>query len=150
FEMNVIAVDVDELPQPEHVAELGGLDRLPDLLRRSDAVAVAVPYTAETKGMLGAAELALMKPTAYLLVLSRGGLIDERALVRMLGEGRLAGAGLDVQETEPLPPDSELWDAPNLIITPHCSAQSKQTISLGNGIFRENLTRFLRGEPLTN
>lgn len=150
FGMTVLAVDVNDVDQPASVAELGRLDRLPDLLRRSDVVVVTVPYTAQTRGMLGASELALMKSSAFLLVVSRGGLIDEDALVRMLREGRLAGAGLDVQAQEPLPPDSPLWDAPNLFLTPHCSALSEQTIQIATDIFRENLRRFIAGEPLTN
>ena len=80
------------MPQPEYVAELGLLDGLDDLLRRADVVAVAVPITDATRGMLSPERLALLKPGAYLLVLSRGGIVDEPALARMLREGTLAGA----------------------------------------------------------
>jgi phosphoglycerate dehydrogenase-like enzyme len=84
------------------------------------------------------------------MVMSRGGIIDEAALARMLREGRLAGAGLDVTATEPLPPESELWDAPNIFITPHCSPASKQTGELVVKICRENLARYLSNEPLSH
>lgn len=83
-------------------------------------------------------------------VISRGKIIDEAALIASLKEGRLAGAGLDVQYTEPMKPDDPLWDAPNIIITPHCSASSRQTQERGLAIARENLRRFVAGEPLTN
>lgn len=150
FDMNVIAVDANEVPRPEYVSEVRRLDGLTDLLRRSDAVVVSAPFTPETSGMLGPEQLALLKPSAYLLVVSRGGIVDEHALVVMLKEGRLAGAGLDVQSQEPLPPESELWDAPSIIITPHCSGQSRQTTAMATAIFRDNLTRYLAGQPLTN
>ena len=150
FAMRVIAVDAHELPRPDYVAELRLLDGLDDLLRRSDAVAVATPITDRTRGMLGARELALLKPSAYLLVMSRGGIVDEPTVARMLREGLLAGAGLDVTAVEPLPADSELWDAPNIIITPHSSPVSEQTHAAVTAILRRNLSHYLAGEPLEN
>ncbi len=150
FDMNVIGVDVNEVPKPDFVAELRLLDGLDDLMRRSDVVAVAAPITPETAGMLGPEQLRLMKPTAYLIVVSRGGIIDEDTLVQMLQEGQLAGAGLDVTATEPLPKDSSLWDTPNLLVTPHCSGSSSYTSAAGRAIFYENLRRYLAKEPLTN
>jgi phosphoglycerate dehydrogenase-like enzyme len=113
-------------------------------------VAVATPLTAETRGLLGAPELALLRPEAHLIVVSRGGIVDEGALVAALRAGRLAGAGLDVAETEPLPPESPLWDAPNLLLTPHCSGASHQTRAAAWGILAQNVGRFVRGEPLEN
>ena len=150
FDMNVIGIDVNEVPKPDFVAELRLLDGLDDLMRRSDVVAVAAPITPETAGMLGPEQLRLMKPTAYLIVVSRGGIIDEDTLVQMLQEGQLAGAGLDVTATEPLPKDSSLWDTPNLLVTPHCSGSSSYTSAAGRAIFYENLRRYLAKEPLTN
>lgn len=150
FDMNVIAIDAHEVPKPDYVAELRLSDGLDDLLRRSDVVAVATPRTPKTKGLLGEQQLGLMKPSSYLLVVSRGGIVDEDTLARMLSEGRLAGAGLDVTATEPLPEDSPLWDTPNLLITPHCSGSSAFTSASVVGIFHENLRRYLAGEPLTN
>ncbi len=150
FKMNVIAVDANPVPQPDYVSELRLLDGLEDLLRRSDVVVVTTPITTETRGMLGPARLRMMKPSAYLLVVSRGGIIDEPTLVEMLREGKLAGAGLDVTAIEPLPEDSELWDAPNIFITPHCSPSSVQTRANVAAIIRENLKRYLAGEELIN
>lgn len=150
MEMRVIAVDVAPGAKPDCVESLGTLDGLPSLLRQSDAVVVAAPYTAETAGMIGSAEIASMRPTAFLLVISRGGILDERALIAALKEGRLAGAGLDVQSREPLPADDPLWDAPNLFLTPHCSGQSTQTTAAATAIFKENLGRYISGMPLVN
>ena len=150
FDMNVIAIDAHEVLKPDFVTELRLSDGLDDLLRRSDVVAVTTPHTPKTSGLLGEHQLGLMKPSSYLLVVSRGRIVDEDALVRMLREGRLAGAGLDVTATEPLPEDSPLWDTPNLLITPHCSGRSVFTSASATAIFHENLRRYLAGEPLTN
>jgi phosphoglycerate dehydrogenase-like enzyme len=152
FDMKVIAVDANanDLRRPDDVEQLWDLDGLPELLRTADVVAVALPYTAETKGLLGPEQLALLQPSAYLLVVSRGGIVDETALVSALRDGRLAGAGLDVTAQEPLPPESPLWEAPNLLITPHCSGNSRQTTELAWQIFADNVGRFVRGETLNN
>jgi phosphoglycerate dehydrogenase-like enzyme len=150
FDMKIIAVDVNDVPRSDYVSEFWLLDGLSELLRRSDVVVVATPITNETRGMLGPAQLALMKPSAYLLVMSRGGIVDEPTLVKMLREGRLAGAGLDVQAIEPLPVENELWDAPNIFITPHCSPSSQQTQANVFSIMKENLKLYLAGQPLMN
>ena len=105
FDMKVIAVDTHKIPQPDFVTELSLSDGLPELLRRADVVVVTTLFTPQTAGMLKAQQLAQMKPTAYLLVVSRGGIVDE---------GRLAGAGLDVTATEPLSKESPLWHTPHL------------------------------------
>jgi phosphoglycerate dehydrogenase-like enzyme len=150
FELEVLAVDAEALPNAPHVAEVWPLDRLGELLERSDVVVIAAPYTPRTRHMIGAAELARMKPGSYLLVVSRGGIVDERAVADALRGGRLAGAGLDVFEQEPLPPDSELWDLPNLIITSHLAGASVPKDRRCVEIFRENLGRYQRGERLMN
>ena len=138
------------MPRPEYLAELWRLDGLSELLRQSDAVVVTVPLTPATQGMLGAEQLALMKPSAYLIGISRGGIIDERALVRLLKEGRPAGAGLDVFELEPPPPESDVWETPHLVITPQCSGVSRQTTDGCWQVLKENLGRYLEGQPLLN
>ncbi len=150
FEMAVIAVDVNEVPKPDYVAAVRRMDGLADLMQRSDVVVVATPITAETRGMIGSEQLRLMRPNAYLLVISRGGIIDEPTLIDMLKTGKLAGAALDVAAVEPLPADSELWDCPNIFITPHNSPSSLQTRNNVMRIMKENLRRYLAGEPLTN
>jgi len=150
FEMDVIAVDVNPVEKPDHVSDLQLMDGMPALLRESDVVVVTVPITAETRGMIGPDELALLQPEAYFIVISRGGIIHEPTLIRMLEEGKLAGAALDVAATEPLPADDPLWDAPNLLITPHSSPSSVQTTANVRRIVSGNLRRFLNGEPLQN
>jgi phosphoglycerate dehydrogenase-like enzyme len=150
FDTHVLAVDMFPGAKPDYVAELWGLPGLPRLLAESDIVVVATPLTAETTGMLGADRLALMKPTAYLAVISRGGIVDEPALAGALRSGKLAGACLDVTGQEPLPEDSELWTTPNLLLSPHTSGASRQTDALVWSIFVANLRRFLAGQPLEN
>jgi phosphoglycerate dehydrogenase-like enzyme len=168
FEMRVLAVDphavpgqdaVDEFrpgatPGLEHRVEgveaVSGLERLDDLCREVDVLAVSAPITPRTRGLVGPSQIELLKPGSYLLVVSRGKIVDEPALIRALESGKLAGAGLDVTATEPLPPDDPLWRAPNLIITPHTSAGSDLTWDLTWSILTENVGRFIRGEELVN
>jgi phosphoglycerate dehydrogenase-like enzyme len=150
FEMHVLAVDPHPDPGAPYVAETWEMERLPDLLAQSDVVMVAAPLTAESHHLLDAAALARMKPDAYLIVVSRGGIVDEEALAAALHAGRLAGAGLDVTEIEPLPAESPLWDAPNLLITPHTAGDSSEKERRCVEILRENLQRFARGETLLN
>jgi phosphoglycerate dehydrogenase-like enzyme len=132
------------------VRDLWGLDRLDDLLARADFLVVTVPQTPETHHLLDRRRLALLRPGACLIVVSRGGIVDEAALLEALRAGRLGGAGLDVAETEPLPPESPLWDAPNLVLTPHCSGSSPQTHERLWALLADNVGRFVAGEPLLN
>jgi len=150
FEMTVIAVDAHPVTKPDYVAELGLLDGLDDLLAQADVVIVTVPITPETRGMIGARELGLLKDSAIFMVVSRGGIVDEPALIETLTSGKLLGAGLDVAATEPLPADDPLWDAPRLFITPHCSPTSRQTHANVMNMMQTNLRHFLAGEPLEN
>jgi D-2-hydroxyacid dehydrogenase (NADP+) len=151
FGVRIIAVDLYAGDKPDYVAELWNADRLGDLLSESDYVVVTVPYTPENHGLIGDDEFALMKPTAMLIGVSRGGIIDQVALARALREKRLAAAALDVFRPEPLPPDSELWDVENLLITPHIAGGTQFEGQYVLGIFRKNLGRFLRGDlPLRN
>lgn len=150
FEMNVLAADIEPKPDAPHGVEVWSLDRLPELFEQSDAVVIAAPFTPETRHMINADLLNRMKPTAYLLVESRGGILDEPALVDVLRKGKIAGAGLDVYEQEPLGADSLFWDIPNLIMTPHLAGASLQKDRRCVEILRENLGRFQRGETLMN
>ncbi|MFN8458329.1 MAG: D-2-hydroxyacid dehydrogenase [Anaerolineae bacterium] len=150
FGMTILTVDVHIGAKPDYVAELWPLEKLPELCQRSDVVVVAVPGTPQTEGLISRDLLSLMKPTAYLSVVSRGGIVDEPALADMLRAGRLAGAALDVTAAEPLPASSPLWDAPNLILTPHCAGKSDSTTAAATEIFRDNLERYLSGRPLIN
>jgi phosphoglycerate dehydrogenase-like enzyme len=152
YDMTVLALDPVHTEKPEGVAELKKptRDNLHDLLRRSDAVVLACPRTEETYHLIGAEELAQMKNSAYLINVTRGGIIDELALVEALNTGQIAGAGLDVTEEEPLPADSPLWDAPNLVLTPHRAGASQHRPRKVFEFFCENLERYLKGEPLRN
>jgi D-3-phosphoglycerate dehydrogenase len=150
FEMRVLAVDAEPVPAGEGVSEVWSLDRLDDLCRDSDVLAIAAPITPRSRSMIGGEQIRSMKRGSYILQMSRGGIVNEAALIDALEEGHLAGAGLDVTETEPLPVGDPLWTAANLIITPHSSAASSLTSELVWGILSENVGRFVRGEPLIN
>jgi phosphoglycerate dehydrogenase-like enzyme len=150
FEMRVLAVDAENVPPGEGVETVWPLDRLDDLCRESDVLTVSAPITPTSRGMVGAAQLKLLKRGSLVLQVSRGAIVDETALVDGLEEGHISGAGLDVTATEPLPPGDPLWTAPNLIITPHTSASSKLTSDLVYEILSDNLGRFLKGEALMN
>jgi phosphoglycerate dehydrogenase-like enzyme len=125
-------------------------DDLGDLLSRSDFLVVTAPLTAESAGMLGAAEFARMKPTAFYICVSRGGIADDDALLAALRTGVIAGAGLDAHAHEPLPPDSPFWTAPHTIVTPHNGATTPATAARGFDIFVDNLARFVDGRGLRN
>jgi D-2-hydroxyacid dehydrogenase (NADP+) len=151
FGMHVLAVDLYTESKPACVDELSHVDRLEALLRASDYVVVTVPYTAETEGMIGTKELALMKPSAMIVGISRGGIIDQEALAEALREERLAAAALDVTRPEPLPAESDLWDVENLLIMPHVAGGTQFERQHVLEILTENLERFLRGDlPLRN
>jgi phosphoglycerate dehydrogenase-like enzyme len=126
------------------------VSRLDDLLAAADWVVGIVPQTAETNGLLGAAELARMRPHARVLNLGRGSLVDEQALAEAIRSGRIAGAGLDVFQDEPLPASSPLWDMPEVILTPHTSGMGPDYWERALDQFRDNLVRFRAGEPLAN
>jgi len=126
------------------------LDRLEELAASSDVLAVALPLTAETSGIVSASVLAAMRPGAVFVNVGRGDLVDEPALIDALAGGHLGGAGLDVFSTEPLPVDSRLWDLPNVILTPHNSANTGSSGVAAAEIFLTNLARYVTGEPLHN
>ena len=130
--------------------ELYPPEKLREMLAQCDFVVVAAPLTPETRHLIGRGELAAMKPTAYLINIARGGLVDEAALVEALNEGRIAGAALDTFEREPLPPESPLWDMPNVIITPHVAGATARYFDRITELFAENLRRYLRGQRLLN
>jgi D-2-hydroxyacid dehydrogenase (NADP+) len=126
------------------------LDRLPELAASVDVLAVALPLTADTAGIVSAAVIDAMRPGAVFVNVGRGDLVDEPALIAALTTGRLGGAGLDVFSTEPLPADSPLWDLPNVIMTPHNSANTGSSGTAAAEIFLDNLGRYVAGEPLRN
>lgn len=150
--MNVIAVDEQPVDGDPIVEDVWGRSRLNDLLVLADYVVITAPYTPQNENMIGADELALMKSTARIVVTSRGRLVEHNALVAALKSGELAGAGLDTTIEEPLPAGNELWDLPNVIITPHIAGNSEQEMLDRRtvDIFAENLRRYVSGQPLIN
>jgi phosphoglycerate dehydrogenase-like enzyme len=126
------------------------LTDLPAAVSDADAVVVALPLAPETRGVISADVVSSMPSHAVFVNVGRGELVDQAALTDALASGRLAGAGLDVFDPEPLPPDDELWELPNVIISPHNSGSSDATTNRVAAIFLDNLGRFVRGEPLRN
>jgi len=125
-------------------------DKLNQLLKESDFVVLAVPYTQETFHLIGPNELNQMKKTAFLINTARGAIVDEKSLIKALEGGKIAGAGLDVFETEPLPKESQLWDFDNVILTPHIGGAMPDYYRKVGIVFKENLARFLEGKKLKN
>ncbi|MGN6167786.1 MAG: D-2-hydroxyacid dehydrogenase [Solirubrobacteraceae bacterium] len=150
FGMRTIGVSRTGCSDSPDVDAVHRSDRLLDLLPQADAVVVTLPLTDETRGILGAQALECMKPGAVLVNVGRGAVIDEPALVRVLREGNLGGAALDVFATEPLPADSPLWDLRNVLITPHTAALSLRENEHIIKLFTRNVRRYTRGEPLLN
>jgi phosphoglycerate dehydrogenase-like enzyme len=127
-----------------------GSNDLKTLFADADYVVMVLPNTPQTAGMVDAAAVAALKPTARLINVGRGATLDQDALSEALRSGRLAGAALDVMRPEPLPADSPLWDVPNLIISPHMSGDHTGMQREIADLFLRNLDRFLRGDPLLN
>ncbi|HEY8449859.1 MAG TPA: D-2-hydroxyacid dehydrogenase [Bacillota bacterium] len=127
-----------------------GPDGLEQVLRQARWVVLACPLTERTHRMIGAEQLDWIGPNGYLINIGRGELIDEPALISALQEGRIAGAGLDVFATEPLPAESPLWRLPNVVITPHVAGSLRDYIGRATEVFCENLRRFRAGQPLHN
>ncbi len=150
FEMRVLAVDAVEGPGDDYVEEVWAVTDLREMLAQSDVVVIAAPYTRETRHLMSTDAFAAMKDDAYLIAISRGGIVDEAALVETLKRGKLAGVGFDVAEVEPLDPSSELWDFDNVLITPHLAGSSWQKEERCVQILIENIGRFQRGEELLN
>lgn len=150
FGMKVIGIDVREIPFMPFVQKSAPPDRLDEMLPEADAVFIAAPATPQTYRMFGAKQFALMKKTAYFIAVSRGTLFDNGALAAAIANRQIAGAGLDVTDPEPLPKGHELWKHENVIISPHIAGRSDGEHRRYINLFKENLRRFSRGEPLLN
>ena len=147
FGMRVLAVR--RTGQPDRLAQtVYTPDRLLEMLPQCDYVVLAAPLTAESREMIGERELAAMKPTAWLVNIARGALVDEEALVKALQSGQIAGAGLDVFAREPLPAESPLWEMDNVIVAPHVAGLYQQMREVEADHFAAELKRFLAGQPL--
>ena len=149
FGMRVVAVDPVAQEAPPGVT-LWRSDRLDDLLRQSDFVVIAAPHTPQTYKLMNRQRLRQMKRSAYLINVGRGVIVDLADLTAALQAGEIAGAGLDVFETEPLPAGHPLWKMPNVIITPHCAAASPRVPERHLETLLDNLRRFAAGQPLRN
>ncbi len=148
--MTVIGVDPKEIPYQAAVSKVVPPDRLDTVLPLADVVFVSAPLTRQSQGMMGAKQFELMKKGSYFIAVSRGGLYDLSALTKALESGRLAGAGLDVTNPEPLPKGHPLWTMPNVVITPHTAGASDGEWPRDEDLYVENLRRFAAGEALLN
>jgi phosphoglycerate dehydrogenase-like enzyme len=151
FDMDVTCVTRTAAPASPHIDRVVARENVRDVLPLADVVMIAMPLDDGTRKFIGARELAVMKASAVLVNISRGPVVDEAALIEVLKENRIVGAGLDVFEDEPLPADSGFWDLPNLVMTPHLGGQGgdDQWHSL-SVLVRDNTRRYLDGKPLMN
>lgn len=148
FRCRIFATDLYPIDKPDCVESLWPAARINDLLAISDIVILCVPLTSQTRGFIAAEQFAQMRRGAILTNVARGEVVVERDLVAALGSGQLAGAGLDVAEVEPLPPESPLWQRDDVIITPHVGAQSARRVDDTTDLVCENLRRYISARPL--
>lgn len=148
--MRVIGVRYDPSKSVPGVEYMIGPDGLETALPKADFVVLTMPLTTETRGLFNARLFERMKPAAYFINIGRGGTVNEADLVQALRSGQIAGAGLDVFEVEPLPPESPLWDMENVIITGHYSGSTPHYDRRALEIFIDNLERYQKGQPLRN
>jgi D-2-hydroxyacid dehydrogenase (NADP+) len=150
FGMTVIGVDTEDKPFVPFLKRVVKPDQLDDVLPQADVVFISVPDTPKSHKMMGARQFQAMKKNSYFIAVSRGGIYDMNSLVKALDEKRLAGAGVDVTDPEPLPKDHALWKFQNVIITPHVAGRSDQSGARMIGTIKENIRRFVEGKPLIN
>jgi phosphoglycerate dehydrogenase-like enzyme len=152
FGMRVVALrrNVEAAREDPLVDEAFPVDRRIDLMAQSDYVVLAAPLTAETRGLVGAAEIAAMRRTAILINIGRGPIVDEVALVAALQQGRIRGAALDVFAVEPLPSEHPFYGMDNVLLSPHCADNTPGWLEGAMRFFLENLQRFRDGQPLLN
>jgi phosphoglycerate dehydrogenase-like enzyme len=151
FCMRILTVDTRPADRPPHVEALWPVEDLPRLLGESDYVVIAAPHTPRTVGMFGREQFKQMKRDAILINVGRGAIVKLDDLVEALNEGELAGAALDVFETEPLPPEHALWRMPGrVILTPHVAGYSPRIAARHLQVLLDNIPRFARGDELMN
>jgi phosphoglycerate dehydrogenase-like enzyme/glyoxylase-like metal-dependent hydrolase (beta-lactamase superfamily II) len=148
FGMRVMAVEPKDIERPMFVFSIDKPAKLMELLPKADVVILACPLTPETRGLIGADQFKVMKKTAYLINIARGGLVKTSDLANALGKGQIAGAGLDVIDPEPLPANNALYSSSNCVITPHIGGLSPEVKERQWRLWRENVRRFVAGEPL--
>lgn len=150
FGMKVIGVDPKDIPVSNYFSEIVPPDRLDEVLPKADVVFVAAPLTPKSERMVSYKQFDAMKRGAYFVAVSRGRLYDKGALVKALDSKKLAGAGVDVTDPEPLPADDSLWNFPNLIITPHIASAAEGSNQRRIGVIEDNIRRFSSGVALTH
>ena len=150
FDMEIVGIRSNAAEKPEHFDAVAGIDRLREMLGKSDYVVNLLPLTPATRRLIGENEFAAMKPSAVFLNFSRGDVVDEQALIRALKNGKIRGAGLDVFQTEPLPPDSELWNMENVLITPHSSGFSPNLAEKMFDLFKRLYITYRSGGEMFN
>jgi phosphoglycerate dehydrogenase-like enzyme len=150
FRTTILATDWFPVNKPSCVAELLPADAVDEILPRIDILILAAPLTKYTHGMIDAERLARLPRGAILINVARGPMVVEADLVAALESGQLGGAGLDVTDPEPLPPESPLWDRPDVIITPHVGGQAATRIDDMTNFFCDNLARYQEGRRLRN
>jgi D-2-hydroxyacid dehydrogenase (NADP+) len=146
FDMNVVGIS-NTSRDVENIDEMRGRDDLASAVSDLDYLIILAPMTPENRNLVDAKILAAMKPSAYLINIARGGVLDDDAIIAALKSGTIAGAGLDVFEQEPLPEHSPFWDVPNLIITPHTAGMSEKYVQQAMPVIETNLRAFLAGKP---
>ncbi len=150
FGMDVIGVDPEDIPMAPFLKRVVKPDQIDEVLPSADVVFVSAPHTEKSHKMVGPKQFSEMKKGAYFIAVSRGGLYDLPALVQALDSRKLAGAGVDVTDPEPLPKGHALWKFDNAIITPHVAGRSDKDRARMVGTIRENIRRFADGKPLLN
>jgi phosphoglycerate dehydrogenase-like enzyme len=148
--MRVIGVRRTAGPSEPGVERVVAADRLAEVVGEADYLAIAAPLTPATRGAISGNVISRMKPTAWIMNIARGAIVDEPAMIEALQAKRIGGAALDVFTTEPLPPESPLWKLENVIVTPHHSGSSPRVAERSLALFAENLRRYKAGEQLIN
>ncbi len=148
FGMSVLGVDPEDKPFLPFLKQVVKPDQLNDVLPQADVVFISAPDTPQSHKMMGAQQFGLMKQNSYFIAVSRGGIYDLNGLTKALDEKRLAGAGVDVTDPEPLPKEHPLWKFNNVVITPHIAGRSDQDMGRMEGTLTENVKRFVEGKPL--
>jgi phosphoglycerate dehydrogenase-like enzyme len=150
FGMNVTGVDPEDKPLSPMIKHIVKPDQLDDVMPEADVVFISAPDTPRSHKMVGPKQFDLMKQNSYFIAVSRGGVYDLPSLIKALDERKLAGAGVDVVDPEPLPQGNPLWKFPNAIVTPHIAGRSDRDRSRMIGTISENILRFVEGKPLIN
>lgn len=150
FGMKVIGVDPEDKPFLPFIERVVKPDQLDEVIPLADVVFISTPDTPKSHKMMGPKEFDLMKKNSYFIAVSRGGIYDMPALVKAMDERKLAGAGVDVTDPEPLPANHPLWKFPNAVVTPHIAGRSDMDAGRMTGTIKDNAKRFIDGKPMLN